>query len=333
MRTLFLLILLLPILSKCQNNNPNNEVMMEKETISKWIKAVINVECQSNFFTSKLFVEMQSEEKNNPGKYTKEYRNKIQSNYLKKRYTGTAIYFLHKKKHYLISARHVLEDVEASIQPEIYDLIFLRPNGSDLIDGKILEQDTNYAHYIRTSARQKLNQIPFIFSSKEIDLAIVSLNDIPVYGPQFINTLKNKGYVPITLSDIDTLGNISKNDKILAVGFPNFSEIQQKKLSMDYLNWQSFVISIPVISKGIVEDVTNDTYSYFTGNIFVYRGFSGGPVIADNKLIGISRSYGAFRIKSDNISLGYYLFEKTIFTKTKFIMPMLGELENRLKQN
>ena len=305
---------------------------LQANDISKWTKAVVNLECQSNFFGSSLFVQWQRDDRANPGIHKKDAV-RVQDSLKRIRHSGTAIYFFHKNKYYLITARHVLEDTSAYMQPEIYDLIFLRPNGSYLFDGKIVELDTNYARYIRTTARQKLNQVPFIFSIKEFDLAILSLSDIPVYGQQFIYTLKNKGYVPITANDIDTLGVLSKKDDLLAIGFPSFSEVQHKKLSMEYLNWQSYAVTVPVITKGIVEDPLNDSSSFFTGNIFIYHGFSGGPVIKNNQLLGVSRSYALDIYKSNGTSLNYYLFEKSVFTKTKFIMPMLRALETRLSRN
>lgn len=326
-RKTYLLFLLIPFNVLSQKVTSYN---LERKEVNKWTKAVVNLETQANFLISRLFVEIQIRERNHDNPPSTEYLKTLQDSLFRIRHAGTAIYLLYNKKHYLISARHVLEDTPSYLHPEIYSWIFLRPNGSPLFDNKEIEQDINYTHYLQLSARMKLNEVPFIFSSAKGDLAIISLDDIRPNGLQVINSLNRKGYVPITLSDIDTSGTIHKDDHLLAIGFPDFSEVQYKNLPMSFLHWQSFAVTIPVITKGMVETFTNDTSKTFTGNIFVYHGFSGGPVIRNNKLIGINRAYTRNLVKIDETQMNYYIVESSIFSKARYIMPMLRELERRL---
>lgn len=330
-RNFWILFLLLPLIGLTQPP-AKSKIISERDVLSKWTKAVVNLETQANFLTSKLFVEIQLTQRKDPSAYSRAFLKNLQDSLFRVRRAGTAIYFLFKKKHYLITARHVLEDTAAYQGPEIYSWIFLRPNGSPLYDGKEIEQDTNYTHYLQLTGAMKLNQIPFIFSTTKADLAIISLDDIPYYGIQFIYTLDRKGYVPITLSDIDTLGEIKKDDHLLSLGFPNFSEVQRKHLPMTYLHAQSFAVTVPVVTKGVVEAFARDTSETFTGNIFIYYGFSGGPVIKNNKLVGINHAYTTYREKIDESQINYCLVEYSVFSKTKYIMPMLRELEKRLSQ-
>lgn len=283
----------------------------------------MNLESQSNFGTSRLFVDMQRAQRANPGSY-REYNLKIQDSLSLIRHSGTAIFLIHNKKHYLITARHVLEDTASYFKPQIYWNIFLRPNGSDLFDGKPIEPDTAFANYIQLTASTTKGETPFIFSDTILDLAIISLNDIKVYGPQFIRTLFRKGYLPISASDIDTIGNIRKNDHLTSLGFPDFSEVAHKNIPRDYQNWQSWAITIPAVTRGFIEEI-NTNFIY--GNIFIYKGFSGGP----NKLIGINHAYTRVIKKMDEVLMNKYIIEYSIFSRVNSLMPMLRELERRLK--
>jgi hypothetical protein len=226
--------------------------------------------------------------------------------------------------------RHLLEDTSSIFKDDIFYKIILRQNGSDLLGKRVFEDDTKTGHYLMLTSRMPLDKTPFIFSTRQKDLALISLDDIPVYGKQFIETLDRRGYKAISLNDIDTTSQINNNAGIIAIGFPSFSEIFRSKLADAYSHWQSNTITIPVLTKGIIEDQMKDSF-YFTGNIFIYHGFSGGPVIKDNKLIGISKAYEKKYVKTGDPLLNFYFKEVSVFTKCEVMMPLLKELQARFK--
>ena len=253
----------------------------------------------------------------------------IQDSINKVRYAGSAIYFKNNDKYYLISARHVLEDTFSNFPLHVYSTIFLRPNGSELYDGKTIDNFPQDATSLEWVSEPSSGIYPFIFSPKNIDLVIVSLNDVPVYGQQFINTLNRYGYCPITIDDIDTIGKIKPDDQLTAIGFPDFSELRYKDIEKRNEYWQSWAVTIPAVTKGFVETLTEE---YLIGNIFIYHGFSGGPVISrTNKLLGINSAYFTLTTNNGQPTMNRYKSQNSKFIRAKFIMPMLRELENRIK--
>ena len=72
----------------------------------------------------------------------------------------------------------------------------------------------------------------------------------------------------------------------MALGFPIESLVAQKSIPKALYNWSSVNIAIPLVTKGVISNTGNHSKT-FEGNIFVYHGNSGGPIISNNKLIGI----------------------------------------------
>ena len=308
----------------CSQTTKIPSQISESSIINKWCNSVINLEGKSNFFISKLWVD--GYRKVQSGIYSSNYIRKLQDSISKTRYSGTGIFFEHNNKYYILTARHVIEDTLSVVPDMIYDMLFLRPNGSNILDKIPIEDDSNFVHYLQFIGGSTIKK-QYIYSDKETDLAIISLNDIPLFGMRFIRTLIRKGYIPIHISDIDTSQSMIKDDKIICLGFPSFSEIDRQRFPNDRSHLSSWLITIPVATKGTIDEIMKNSI-YFKGNIFTYHGFSGGPVIYKNKLIGIIHAYRKLPTQTNNPLLKYYFLENSIFTKSNYLLPLLRKLEN-----
>ncbi len=301
-------------------------------SISKWLRASLNLEARPNFFESKIWFQWQDSMRKGKS-IERETALKIQSDYSKIKYTATGIFFFYQNKHYIVTARHFLADDNAVFKNTVIGRIFLIDNGSNDIKGK----DSNYnltpdVHYLDGyNSGKKGNDVKYILSDKKVDIAIIALDDIPKMGRQFVAFLYRRGYRPIQVSDIDTTNKLVRNGKMFAIGFP--SELarlndQTKNYDSSVYYWQSPFVTIPVLSSGHIKDPC-DGKIYFTGNIFIYHGFSGGPAISHNKLIGISDAYGGDTVNTQSSNLNYYRDEFSLFIKASNIFPLIRELAKR----
>lgn len=142
----------------------------------------------------------------------------------------------------------------------------------------------------------------------------------------FLRTLYKRGYEPISLDDIDTVFNPNKKEEIIAFGFPMESVVALHQYPLSFYTIRSQQISIPMVSTGFY--LNDYGTSAFEGSIFVYHGFSGGPVVQNNKLIGIV-SKGVFprkEVLSTKKNLNSYLLSQTVFAKSTLILPLLKQL-------
>lgn len=224
-------------------------------------------------------------------------------------------------------------DENAAYSDQIFERFFLGENGSNFLVNHKSRKDTisDIMYFDRHTGKNP----KYIFSSPNEDIGIIALDDIPLMGRQFVAMLYDKGYRPISLSNIDSNCVIRKNKEILAIGFPSeLSELKQYRKNIDssIYHWQSPYITIPVISKGLVKDYFKDSV-YFTGNIFSYHGNSGGPIISNNKLVGINIAYGGSFKHIKNSQLNYYRDETAYFSKSSNILPLLRKLEKNFTPN
>lgn len=287
-------LLVIPTLLLAQKKNPLIEPTIDEDSIiKKWTTSILNIEVRSNSVSA----------------------------------SGTAIYALHNNNHYLITARHVVEDLSEKDTGRTYSRIFLIQNGSSTLAAKkvINEDESGGGMLMNLNAGRPWDR-PFVFS--ENDLAIIDLSHSGSGGLEFIKILDQRGYRPILISDIDTVDSKKTGVKIMALGFPEESELPRKDLPKALLNWQSALVTLPVVTKGeYLKLVTEE--KFFDGNIFVYRGFSGGPIVSGNKLIGIVHGGFPEVKKTSNTSLNSYINHHNIFIKSALILPLLRQLQER----
>jgi len=123
----------------------------------------------------------------------------------------------------------------------------------------------------------------YTFSSPGLDLAIISLDQ---RNSRFANELVRLGYAPVTLDDIVNEPS-REGAEIYTVGFPGATALMgQIKLDPEMTKWSSSDYSLPIYSYGRVS-MLHEALHFFWGDISVYPGNSGGPVVENEKLVGI----------------------------------------------
>jgi hypothetical protein len=280
--------------SFCQKHN----TITSDSIINKWCHAIINIEARNGDIGS----------------------------------SGTAIYLEYKKEKYLLSARHVFEN--PSKPGFLSDVFLLVENFTERNKDTVMYD--SHANFTFTGDEVTMlqfyaggrNYTNFIFSQKDTDLALIHLKKNDFIESGFIHTLDKRGYKPIFISDIDTICKIKSDQTIFAFGFPEEADVFRYPNSPALL-WKSQSVSIPVVSIGKIQNDFNS--SFFTAEISVYHGYSGGPIVMKNKLIGIVHGPNPILVKMKTKSTPYYLSQNLLFIKSSLILPLLKKMvsENR----
>jgi len=216
---------------------------------------------------------------------------------------GTALFIKHQAGRYLVTARHVLFDEvgakgmldllhgASGISPEgaqtqwasqyvedqIYNVIFRVPSPTELADRKYDQS------YLMNLGAGIPSMRPYTFSTPELDLAVISLG---MKRERFGDELEAAGYAPISMDDIAD-GPTDECVDVLTVGYPEaISVIGERNLHPAERNWSSSSLSLPVFSFGKVA-MLSDKLDFFWADMSIYPGNSGGPVIENEKLVGI----------------------------------------------
>ncbi len=319
--------------------------------MDKWKKAVIYIECatDSEHFYDRLKRIEQLEKELNEGKITHhEFAEQISGKTRDLRYHGTAIFVAHETGYYLITARHVLwdeysanreyqEEVERAKQwPEnmrpdilesakdraldsIFGIIFRVPSFDEVLQGK---SETDRAFLMNLGAGTSF-MAPYTFSNPGLDLAIVSLSQ---RNSKFANELISLGYEPISSNDIAEEPT-KEGVEVYTVGFPSSTALLgQISQHPAVAPWSSGFYSLPTFSFGRVS-MLHDALPFYWADMSIYPGNSGGPVIEDDKLVGIVSGQPIIRVEeSDNLRVRIP-FAKIV--KTKYIFELLSIQEQK----
>ena len=128
---------------------------------------------------------------------------------------------------------------------------------------------------------------PYTFSTPEVDLAVISLKDPRLQ--RFSDDLLNAGHEPIGLHDLAD-GPSSEGVELVSIGFPEATAVVgEQSLHPASAHWASRAVSLPVSSFGRVA-MSHPALPFFWADISLYPGNSGGPVIEEDKLVGIVSS-------------------------------------------
>lgn len=246
--------------------------------IHKWKKSVIHLEGLERGISAQ-----------ERGNLIKEYRIKLENGEIDSnefyeiiskgnkdsRYQGTAIFFEKDNNRYLLTARHVVYNDEKDY---IFNPIFRVPSLDELFSDNV----HNFTNLMNLSAGST-QQAAYSISESELDLAIISLRGI--YS-KFGDELIESGYIPLTINDISSEVPNEGSD-IFSIGFPiNMSTVEKQNLPQALKNWESEHCSLPVSSFGKVSMI-HEKLDYFLCDISIYPGNSGGPIVENNKLVGI----------------------------------------------
>lgn len=321
-------------------NKINNSVFNDSliVNIENWKRATIHLECATNSISyqeqSKRYREMNQKFRNGEISF-EEYADSISNTKSRDlRYQGTAIFINYKSKKYLATARHVLHDtlearryIEsqqewnsrsnrklskydlAGAQNKIFNIIFRVRSLNEYVTNK----DNNFDHpeFLMNVGAGSSSLSQYTFSDPYIDLAVISLER----EMRFLEDLENSGYKAIKL-DSTWCDSINEGDPIFCIGFPQTTSLIDKlNLSSAALNWSSPYMSLPTVSFGNVA-MDNDRLKFFWGDMSIYPGNSGGPVIKNNKLVGIISRQATY----DSIRVPF-----AFVVKIEHLFPLLEE--------
>ena len=254
------------------------------------------------------------------------------------RYTGTALFVKYKNHKYLITARHVLHDtLEASryvkdalgwykkgnltirederkriisdSEKRIFSIIYRVPNLSEY-----LSKTSPFSSYYPPSPvlmnlqAGVYERSAYTFSEPQIDLAVISLER----EGSFLRDLENNGYKPITIDSIWDK-SLNEGDNLFCIGYPVTTSPMVKMEGN--LAWNASYVSLPTISFGKVA-MNNSFLHFFWGDVSIYPGNSGGPVISQDTLVGIISAQPFW--KNQNIPFAYII-------KIQFLRDLLEE--------
>lgn len=234
--------------------------------------------------------------------------------WLDSRWHGSALYVAHEGRRYLLTAQHVIIDrvggrreharriederrrladypdaLAASLEhignePQLraFPYIFRIPS--------LDEHNRGGGSLVSNLARQRLmgldagtpSTLPYLCWD-EADLAVISLD---ARFPQFADELDAVGQVPVSLEDFADAPD-HEGQELFAVGFPEaMAIVHEMELPGGLSSHMSAAISLPVSSFGRVA-MLHETLPFFLADISIYPGNSGGPVVAENRLVGI----------------------------------------------
>lgn len=279
----------------------------------RWKKAVVHLECSADNMSH-------SEYEKNLKDLEDQYRTKqinaelFEEKFLELRsrnmgYHGTALFITHENRRYLLTARHViwnehgakqfladqaehnqnLETWQEISNNMIYGVIIRVPNLDEVLKGQ------NSEEFLMNLGAGHPSATPYTFSDPSIDLALISLDQ---RDSRFADHLISRGFVPIPSTDIADAPD-SEGQELLAIGFPSSTALVAQTNTHSTLEcWSSRNVSLPISSFGRVA-MLHHALPYFWADISIYPGNSGGPVIANNKLVGIVSSQAAVEI--DNL--------------------------------
>lgn len=298
----------------------------------KWKKAVIHLECATD-----------SEQMIDREERVARLLNSLKNNEISEdvffqslslgtrdvRFNGTAIFISHKEKRYLLTARHVIfdelsaaRDFENGIgneknQHKIFNIIFRVPSYDEL--QSILT--SNNKLFLMNLGAGIHSSHPYTFSSPDIDLAIISLDQ---RNSSFADELINLGYSPMPSDLIDNEPS-SEGADIFTVGYPSSTSIISQLVQDPSLrNWSSGSLSLPIYSWGKVA-MLNPNLSFYWCDMSIYPGNSGGPVIEDGKLVGIVSAQAVLPVDQAPQITTRIPFAKII--KTSFVNALIEEQE------
>lgn len=291
--------------------------------LEKWKNAVIHLESATDekHFYDKIEKENELEDEFKQGNITPEEFNKKHISIWEEgarniRIQGTALFISHKSKRYLLTARHVvfdeksaqrefeeevkrvssypknmqedlLQSAEKQKQNKIFDIIFRVPSLNEIIS----ENKKTTPEFLMNLGAGTTNSVPYTFSPEEIDLAIISLDQ---RNSKFADELIELGYEPIS-SEYIIDGPTSEGTEVFTVGYPmSVSVIGSLNKHPAEINWSSSFFSLPNFSFGKVS-MLHDLLTFFWIDTSIYPGNSGGPVIENDKLVGIVSQQAALQ--------------------------------------
>jgi len=314
--------------------------------MGKWKKAVVHLECaaDSEHVYDRLKRINNLLKKSKKGEIShEEFVKQIGLRIRDIRYHGTAIFLIHNERRYLITSRHVLWDEEFAkrefqeeldrtqdapehqrailqdsavqrFENKIFNIVFRVPNLDEVRQGNFKAVQA----FLMNLGAGTSATVPYTFSRPGIDLAVVSLDN---RDPKFADEITGKGYEPLSLNDIGEKPS-EEGAKVFTVGYPSSTALLGQ-ISQDptETHWSSGYFSVPTFSFGRVSMLHNELPFYWV-DMSIYPGNSGGPIIEDNKIVGIVSGQPTIPVEESKELRTRIPFGKII--KAKFIAELLS---------
>ncbi|EMW5170548.1 serine protease [Klebsiella variicola] len=317
----------------------------------QWKKAVIHLECAANSKSldelDELFNELREKLDNGEISHD-EYLESDRYPTRDMRFHGTAVFLLHNERRYLLTARHVLFDQHSSAREfeertgrikektgayyehlcemavnQIFNIIFRVPSLDEALSGV----DVNSQEFLMNLGAGPADMQPYTFSSPDLDLAIISLDN---RDSRFADSLINLGYSPIS-SDLISDNPSSEGAEVFTVGYPSATSLlSQIPQTPAIANWSAGYLSLPVFSWGKVS-MMNPHLPFYWCDMSIYPGNSGGPVVENGKIVGIVSAQASVPIEGVPQSRARIPFGKII--KASFIKGLIEEQESKDKKS
>jgi hypothetical protein len=295
----------------------NQQKSMTKTNLEKWVRATINIEGRPAAKYDMAKVDSITNLFKENRITSKELSDQLAfMNANRPRFSGSAVYLLKDSNHYLITARHVLEDTSGESEKFFRDM-YLIQNASNYTNNQDKGEDWFSTTYGSVSV-----------TDRQDDFAVIWLEKC-MHGKGLIETLKRRGYEPITMADIDVSGVLTEGQAIHSIGFPvdfyDKQKLPQFPINVQDFIWNSNFTSFPVVSYGSVES-PNYRPHFFSGGIFIYHGNSGGAVVSNNKLVGIVHGFELKDTKAADYRFVRYYNRHMLLIKMDLLIPALSEI-------
>jgi V8-like Glu-specific endopeptidase len=213
---------------------------------------------------------------------------------------GTGVMISDNAKIYMVTAKHIIKATELSNGLEtIGDHIAIRIDATDKKTNEI-----SLLNLTNGLTRAK----PFVLSSDEDDLAIISFQKTNYYK-LVIAYMKQNGVAPIPLQSIGDLQGNAVGNEILTVGFPALHRSIKAE-----------------VSNGKITTI-NKSAANFKAALTVYPGNSGGPVIQNDKLIGILSYQSGILNNMGVVTHPFAKATSATVIKASNILPLLRKLQ------
>jgi S1-C subfamily serine protease len=294
--------------------------------MDKWKKAVVHLECATDsehIYDRIKRIELLRRDRDQ-GKITLEqFAEELGKRSRDLRYQGTAIFFAHNGRHYLLTARHVVYDeisAKREYQDKIVYIIFRVPSFDEVRrpDYQLVERS-----FLMNLGAGTPWDAPYAFSDPKLDLAIISLDQ---RDSRFADELINLGYTPVSVDDFADEPS-KEGAEVYAIGFPGATSLLDELPQLPAeIPWSSRFFSLPTFSYGRVAMLHEDIY-FFWVDMSIYPGNSGGPVIENEKLVGIVSAQAIIPLDGDEQLSTRIPFGRII--KAKYIRDLVSKQEQK----
>jgi S1-C subfamily serine protease len=204
-------------------------------------------------------------------------------------------------------------------QNVIFNIIFRVPSLDEVL------AKPAYRRFLMNLGAGASSTVPYTFSDPSLDLALISLDQ---RDTRFADELTAGGFVPIPSDNIAD-GPDEEGQEVFTIGFPSttalLGQISQHPAQS---NWSSSHFSLPVSSFGRVS-MLHGALPFFWADMSIYPGNSGGPVVANDLLVGIVSAQALLPIEGVPNASTRIPFARIV--KTSVVRSLLAAQEQKDK--